>query len=50
MVDLFLYTKSSKQTFKTCFGVQNHHLNVCSSGVNSQSILCSQKAGVKCLY
>ena len=32
--------------FKTGFLVQNHPLSLCSSAVNSQSLLCSQKAGV----
>ena len=46
---IFLYQKSLKQTFKTGFWEQNHLLNLCSSAVNSQRILCGQKAGVKCL-
>ena len=40
--------KTFKQTFKTGFWVQNHLLNLCSSSVNSQRLLCSQKARVKC--
>ena len=36
--------------FKTGFEVQNHRLNLCSSAVNIQRLLCSQKADVKCLY
>ena len=32
--------------FKTGFLVENHLLNLCSSAVNSQRLLCSQKAGV----
>ena len=28
----------------------NNLLNLCSSAVNSQSLLCSAKAGVKCSY
>ena len=39
-----LYKKSLKQTFKTGFWVQNHLLNLCSSALNSQRSLCSQKA------
>ena len=36
--------------FKTGFWEQNHLLYLCSSALNSQSLLCSQKAGVKCSY
>ena len=36
--------------FKTVFLVQNRLLNLCSSAVDSQRLLCSQKAGVKCSY
>ena len=32
-----------KRTFKTGFWVQSHLLNLCSSVVNSQRLLCSQK-------
>ena len=42
-----MYQKSLKRTFKTGFSVQNHLLNLCSSAVNSQRLLCSQKADVK---
>ena len=38
------------QTFKTGFWVQNHLLNLCTSAVNSQMLLCSQKAGVKAFW
>ena len=44
---IFLYQKSLKRTFQTGFWVQNHLLNLCSSVVNSQRLLCSQKASVK---
>ena len=44
---LFAYQKSLNGTFRTGFWVQNHLLNLCSSAVNSQRLLCSQKAGVK---
>ena len=40
---IFVYQKSSKQTFKTGFWVQNHLLNLCSSAVNSQRLLCNKK-------
>ena len=46
--NLFLYAKSLKRTFKIGFWVQSHLLNLCSNAVNSQRLLCSQKAGVKC--
>ena len=36
--------------FKTGFRVQNHFFNLCSSAVDSQRLLCSKRAGVKCLY
>ena len=42
--------KSLKLTFKPGFWVQNHPLNLCSSAVDSQKLLCSQKAAVKCSY
>ena len=32
------------------FCVQNHLLNLCSSAVKSQRLLCSQEADVKCSY
>ena len=35
--------KYLKRTFKTGFWVQNYQCNLCSSGVNSQRLLCSQK-------
>ena len=38
-----LWQISVKRTFKTCFWVQNHLLNFCSSPVNSQRLLQSQK-------
>ena len=38
------------ERLKPVFLVQNDPLNLCSSAVNSQRLLCSQKAGVKCLY
>ena len=47
---IFVYQKSLKWTFKTSFWVQNHLLNLCSSAVNSQRLMYSQKAGVKCSY
>ena len=40
----FVYQKSLNLTFKTGFSVQNHILHLCSSAVNSQKLLCSQKA------
>ena len=39
-----------KPTFKASFWVQNHFLNLCSSTVNSQRLLCSPKASMKCPY
>ena len=49
--DLFMCTRNfSKQTCKTGIWVQNHFLNLFSSAVNSQRLLCSRKAGVKCSY
>ena len=43
--DLFLYTRN--WTFKTSYTwVQIHHLNLCSSAVNSQRLLWSQKDDV----
>ena len=36
--------------FKTGFWVQNHLLKLCSSAVNSESLLYSQKAYVLKLY
>ena len=47
---IFVYQKSLKRTFKTVFWVQKHLSNLCSSAVDSQRLLCSQKAGVKCFY
>ena len=44
--ELFLYTYN----LKTGFWVRNHLYNLCSSAVNSQRSLCSQKAVVKCSY
>ena len=44
---IFVYQKSLKRTFKTGFWVQNHLLNLCSRAVNSQRLLCSQRAGVR---
>jgi hypothetical protein len=38
------------EIFQTGFRVQNHLLNLCSSAVDLQRLLCSQKAGVKCSY
>ena len=40
----FCNQKSLKRMFKTGFPVQNHPLNLCSHAVNSQRLLCSQKA------
>ena len=42
---IFIYLKSLKRKLKPFFWVQNHPL--CSSDVNSQMLLWSQKAGVK---
>ena len=36
--------------YKTGFYVENDPLNLCSSAVDLQRELCSQKAGVKCSY
>ena len=47
---IFVYQKSLKQTFKNSFWVQNHLLNLCSGAMNTQRLLCSQIAGVKCSY
>ena len=44
----FVYKKSLKRKLKTGFWVQNHLMNLCSSAVNSQRLLCILKAGVKC--
>ena len=41
---------SLKRTFKTGFCIQNYLLNLCSCVVNSQSLVCGQKTGVKFLY
>ena len=43
-VGYFVYQKSLKRTFKTGFWVQNHLMNLCSSAVDSQWLLCSQKS------
>ena len=43
--DLFLYTRNLSNGCLDPVWVQNHLLNLCSRGVNSQR-LCSQKAGV----
>ena len=48
--DLFLYTRNFKRTFKISFWLHNHHLNFCSSAMNSQKLLSSQKTGMKCSY
>ena len=52
--DLFLLTRNLKflkRTFKNIFiVVQNHLLNLLSSAVNPQRLLCRHKAGMKCLY
>ena len=45
---IFVYLKSLKRTVNTGFWLENHLLNLFSSAVNSQKLLCSQKAGVKC--
>ena len=47
---IFVYQKSLYQTFHISFWAENHLLNLCSSAVNSQKLLCSQKAGMKWLY
>ena len=47
----FVYKKYLKQMFKTGLCIKKKHLlNLCSSVVNSQRLLCSQKAGVNCSY
>ena len=44
--ELFLieYQKSLKRTFKNGYYLQNHPLNLGSSAVKLQRLLCSQKA------
>ena len=49
-VNLFCIPENFKPTFKTGFWVQKHLLNLCSNAVDSQRLLCNQKAVVKCLY
>ena len=44
---IFVYQKSLKRTFKTSFWVQNHLLNLWSSAMNSQRLLCSKKGCLK---
>ena len=39
----FVYQKSLRWTFNTCFWLQNNHLNLCSRVVNSQRVYCSKK-------
>ena len=48
--DLFCIPEIFKTNVLNRFLVQNHLLNLCSGAVNSQRLLCSQKAGVKCSY
>ena len=50
VIFIFVYKKSLKQKFKAGFWVQNHLLNLCYSAVNSQRLLYSKEAGVKCSY
>ena len=46
----FLIPEIFKTNFKTGFLVHKHLLNLCFSAVDSQRLLCSQKACVKCSY
>ena len=48
VIFIFIYQKYLKQSFQTGFWVQNDLLNLFSGAVNSQRLLCSQRAGVKC--
>ena len=36
--------------FDSVLGCRMQLMNLCSSAVNSQMLLCSQKCGVKCSY
>ena len=50
-LDLFPCTINLKnERLKPFFLLQNHLLTMCTSAVNSQRLLCRQKADVKCLY
>ena len=46
----FCLPKLLKRMSNTGFWIQCHLLNLCSRVVNSQRLLCSKKAGVKCSY
>ena len=45
---IFVYQKSLKRTFQTGLWVLIHLLNLCSSALDSQRLLCSQKVVVNC--
>ena len=47
---MFVNHKSLKLEFQTGFRVQNHLLNLCSTDLKSQRLICSQKADAKCSY
>ena len=49
-VGYFIIPEIFKTYVETGFWVQNHLMNLCSRAVNSQRLLYSQKAGVKCSY